>query len=470
MTQLVRDPAYPPLKAFLIETTGLAYYADKDAELADRIGRRLSRTGLQGCAAYLGLLRDGPAGEAELDALVAELTVGETYFFRHRELFDALRDVVLPDLIERSRHTRRLRIWSAGCATGPEPYSVAILLRRELGRRVAGWEVSILGTDINREFLARAREGRFEAWAFRSTPDDLKQACFSPSGKSYVIAPEYREGVSFQYHNLVKHPFPSLLNNLSGFDLILCRNVTIYFSPDVARRMISQFHQCLAEGGWLLVGHTEPNVEFFRAFRTVSAPGATLYQKGAGGQADQPHVSAPVKGPPRLTPDVPVPWSPPSVPEPALLTRKIASPPQAAPRAEEGPAPLDLTAVRLLADRGAWGEAARCCERLLERDRLNPGVHFYRALVLEQTGACAEAEQCLRRAIYLDRGFVLAHYHLGLFLQRRGDLSGAARAFENALRVLSRMEDGRTFEDGDGISVADLKQLAQTHLEVLRGT
>jgi chemotaxis protein methyltransferase CheR len=467
MTQLVRDPAYPLLKAFLIEATGLAYYADKDAELTDRIGRRLSEVGLRDCAAYLRLLKDDRDGEAELDALVAELTVGETYFFRHRELFDALRDLVLPGLIERNQGARRLRIWSAGCATGPEPYSIAILLRRELGHRVAGWEVSILGTDINREFLARAREGRFEEWAFRSTPDDLKQACFSPSGKSYVIAPEYREGVSFQYHNLVKHPFPSLVNNLSGFDLILCRNVTIYFSPDVARRMIAQFHQCLVEGGWLLVGHAEPNVELFRAFRTVSAPGATLYQR-LSGQA----IPADVPGAPAL--DALAAWTPPSLPAPDLLLKKNTpfsqTPVQKGDEGSVEAAAPDLTAARLLLDRGAWEEAARCCERLLERDRLSPGVHFYRALALEQAGAYAEAEESLRRAIYLDRGFVLAHYHLGLFLQGRGDLSGAARAFENALRVLSRMEDGRTFEDGDGVRVADLKQLAQTHLEALRGT
>jgi chemotaxis protein methyltransferase CheR len=134
-SRLIQDPAYGLLKGFVIESTGLAYYVDKDEDLAGRIERRMSKRRAQDCAAYLRLLKDGHDGEAELDALIAELTIGETYFLRHRELFDALRDLVLPDLIERNRHTRRLRIWSAGCATGPEPYSVAILLRRELGRQ-----------------------------------------------------------------------------------------------------------------------------------------------------------------------------------------------------------------------------------------------------------------------------------------------------------------------------------------------
>ena len=467
MMQLIRDPAYALLKEFLIEFTGLAYYADKDDDLAGRVERRMEKLRVRGCAAYLDLLRQGRTGEAELDALIAELTIGETYFFRHGELFDALRDSVLPDLIERNRHTRRLRIWSAGCAAGPEPYSVAILLRRELGRRVAGWEVSILGTDINREFLARAREGRFDDWALRSVPDDLKRSCFTRCGDAWVIAPEYREGVSFQYHNLVKHPFPSLLNNLAAFDLILCRNVTIYFSQETIRRTAERFHECLVDGGWLAVGHAEPNAEVFGLFRAVNLPGAVFYQKRPGeGIAPFPADA----------------WTPPSLPPVLDATGASALPapegwpfsrpfgPSAAgPKGDEGPpSPLTLEDVRRLADRGAYEQAVEGCEALLEKERLNPRFHFYRALALEQVGRHAETEQALRRAIYLDRGFVLAHYHLGLFLQRRGDGRGAGRSFENALRLLSRMDPARPFEDGDGIRVAELKALTEMHLEVLR--
>ncbi len=466
-SRLLRDPAYRALKDFVVESTGLAYYVDKDEDLADRIERRMSKRNVQDCAAYLCLLKDGHGEEAELDALITELTIGETHFFRHREQFDALRDVVLPDLIERNRHTRRVRIWSAGCATGAEPYSVAILLKRELAHLVAGWEVSILGTDINREFLTRAREGRFEEWAFRSTPEDLKLACFSRSGKSYIIAPEYREWVSFQYHNLVRHPFPSLLSNLSAFDLILCRNVTIYFAPDVIRRMIAQFHECLVDGGWLLVGHAEPNTELFWAFRTVNVPGAVLYQKdvgqaiNAGGFASGPTLETVAT------------WTPPSLPEPDLLLEKKVPCPQTIPRRGDGesaePTPSGLAAVRLLADQGRWEEAARRCEELLKTDRLNPAVHFYHALVLEQMGFHDETERSLQRAIYLDRTFVLAHYHLGLFLQRKGKAQGAARSFQNVLRLLSRMEDDRVFSDGDGITAVELRELSQIHLEVLKG-
>ena len=130
----------------------------------------MSARGLSDGHAYLDLLLDGASGEVELDGLITELTIGETFFFRHKEIFDALRDVVLPDVLRRNQQSRRLRIWSAGCSTGAEPYSVSILLKRELGKELAGWEVHIVGTDINRDFLARAREGRFDDWAERRLP------------------------------------------------------------------------------------------------------------------------------------------------------------------------------------------------------------------------------------------------------------------------------------------------------------
>ena len=147
---LVGDPFYTHLKEYVVESTGLTYYADKDADLARRVERRLSATGVRDCASYLEILRDPLRGAFEMDELIAEITIGETYFFRHPEHFDALRDQVLPDLILRNRGKRSLRIWCAGCADGPEPYSLAILLKREMAQEFLGWEVTILGTDINR--------------------------------------------------------------------------------------------------------------------------------------------------------------------------------------------------------------------------------------------------------------------------------------------------------------------------------
>jgi chemotaxis protein methyltransferase CheR len=458
---LLVDPAYPRLRAFVIRATGLAYYDDKDDDLAGRLGRRLGPAGVGDCAAYLALLGDPARGPEELDALITELTIGETFFFRHRELFDALRDVVLPERIAANQASRQLRVWSAGCATGAEPYSVAIVLRRDLGPRVAGWELTVLGTDINREFLARAREGLYEEWALRATPDAVRRDCFAREGAGWRLAPAYREGVSFQYHNLVAHPFPSLMNNLLAFDLILCRNVTIYFGPEIIRQIIGRFYDCLVPGGWLLVGHAEPNLQWFGAFRTVNVAGAVLYQKGPdAAPAPAPWAVPPLPAMP--PPETAVPPGPPWLPLPQ-------APAESAPAVRMAVEAPPLAAIRDHADRGRWHEAAALCQQALARDGLNAALHFYRALVLEQLGDHGAAEHALRRAIYLDRGFVLAHYYLGLHAQQRNHFAQAARAFRNALHLLTRINGDHVFADGDGLTAGELTRLTRMHLDILEG-
>lgn len=432
--RIISDPGYPGLKQHVIENTGLSYYADKDQDLAGRIARRLEARGVQDCTSYRRIL-----DEQEMDALIGELTIGETYFYRQPEHFEALRRIVFPDLIERNRSSRRLRIWSAGCATGAEPYSVALLLRLELADMILGWDITILGTDINREFLARASEARFDNWAFRAGPKDLKTRCFQPEGKRWVLRPENKAWVSFQRHNLVKDPCPW------QFDLILCRNVMIYFSPEVFGATVERLYDCLTEGGWLLVGHAELNAEAFKAFRTVSLSGVTLYQKSeplpAAAVEPLPAASAPVR-------------------PPAAKPRKIRL------RLKDR-AGVTMEEVRSLADRGQWQHAASRCRRLIERDSLNGAAYFILGLILEHTGSAEEAELALRRAIYLDRSFVLPHYHLGLLLQRNRDLKQAGRAFENVIEILKRRPGEEALEHGDGITAGQLKELARMHLELL---
>lgn len=445
---ILADPGYLELKERVIGHTGLAYYESKDQDLAGRILRRFTARGAKDCESYLKLLKSGTAGQQEMDALIAELTIGETYFFRQAEQFEALREMVLPDLIERRRASRCLRIWSAGCATGAEPYSVALVLARDLGHVLDGWDVGILGTDINRHFLTRAREARFDEWAFREGPEDLKTRHFLPEGKQWILRPEHKRGVSFQYHNLVADP--PLVRGTPPFDLILCRNVMIYFNAAVVRAIVGSLYDCLAEGGWLLVGHAEPGADVFRAFRHTASPG--VYQKIAGSR--EPVEAAPVclPAPPVVRSAPP----PPAAQKPPATMKK--------PAAVTG---LTVAEVRALADRGEFQAAQAGCRKLLETDGINPAVHFTLALILDHTGSSLEAERSLRRAIYLDRGFVLAHYHLGLAMQKNKDRAPARRAFENVLELLKGKPDQEALADGDGITAGELKEMARMHLELL---
>ena len=452
---LVSDPAFLRLKDYIIHATGLHYFQDKDSDLADRTAKRLSAIGVPDCAAYLERLQNGISGEKELDALITELTIGETYFFRHTEQFDALRDTILPQLIEKNRATRRLRIWSAGCSTGAEPYSLSILLRVNFAHLISGWDITIIGTDINKDFLSRAQSGIFEEWAFRTTPADIKSRCFSPVGKSWRIAPEFRENVSFQFHNLISQPCPSPIHNLFDFDLILCRNVAIYFSHDAFRELVMRLERCLVPEGWLLVGHSEPHMEIFRSFRTISVPGAILYQRSEG-QSIPPVWHAPplpaISWPDDVPSFIALPQNP--QPKPVLSI----------------PAPVEanvLDSVRALMASGEWASALARCAEILRGDTISTDAHFLNALILEHLGRHADSEQALRKVIFLDRNCMLAHYYLALRLQNDHDYRGAIRSFDNVLRLLSALDPARVFEDAEGLSAADLQQFAQTHLEVL---
>ncbi|EFH13504.1 CheR methyltransferase, SAM binding domain protein, partial [Pseudoroseomonas cervicalis ATCC 49957] len=276
------DVEFARLKAAVIARTGHFYYEDKDALLWERLRRRLRETGLPGPAAYLERLRDPARGEAEWAALEAEITIGETFFFRYAEQFAALQQTILPDILARRREERRLRAWSAGCASGAEPYSLGILLRRMLGEALPDWRLSLLGTDLNEAALAMARRGQYSRWALRSLPAEELERDFLPGadGRSWLLRPQHRALVRFERQNLLGLLDGTAPLEMDGFDLILCRNVLIYFHPEVVERLVRALAARLAEGGWLLLGHAEPNPVFAEFLEVVNLPGTVAYRRG----------------------------------------------------------------------------------------------------------------------------------------------------------------------------------------------
>ena len=240
VTSVLLDPSYAALKQLVLEQTGLQYFAEKDEDLAARLARRMTARNVRNCAEYLRLLNTDRLRGGEWDALISQVTIGETYFFWQSEHFDLLRSTILPDVIARNQDVRRLRIWSAGCATGAEPYSLALLLRLDFAEQLKGWDISILATDLNVEFLEQARTGKFREWALRQLPDSFRRCCFRAEGLFWELLPEYRSNVHFEYHNLADTaPYPGSMGE--PLDIIVCRNVMIYFSGDRIEASASDF-------------------------------------------------------------------------------------------------------------------------------------------------------------------------------------------------------------------------------------
>ena len=455
--ELLRSRAFGELKQYILEHTGLSYYAPRDEDLAARISRRLEARGVTDAAAYLQLLGRDPG---EVDCLVGELTIGETYFFRQAEHFELLRTTLIPEILNRKGLSRRLRIWSAGCATGAEPYSIAILLLTQFERELAGWNVSILATDINVDFLARAQEGLFGSWALRETPPEIQARCFRHEGRMWRLLPEFRRPVTFQYHNLMSDTHPSA--DALPFDLILCRNVLIYFSQETIRAVARKLFHYLDTGGKLLVGYAEPNQENFTMFQTVSTSNVTIYGKGDGHAI--PNTDWQVQRTSPLLPEWP---SFNFAPLPDVYS--IRSPRVPAPEADvvQKPIKMGVEDVRRLADRGNWKLARDAANQLVQTEPLNASAHFTLGLIMEEVGEHEAARESLRRAIYLDRGFALAHYHLGTLLQSSGDREAAIRSLQTTLRLVNRITPGEPLPHGDGITASELAGLATAHLELI---
>lgn len=271
--RLRRDPAFPALKDAVIALTGLGYWSDKEEMLSDLLAAVVERR-REPPAILLDRLRvelgRGPASEAVVDAV----TVGETSFFRYQAQFDALARVVMPEVLERNRMARRLAIWSAGCSNGAEPYSVSIMLRRQFGQQLAGWSVDILGTDISLGALAEAQAAEYGAWTIRDLAADIRQECFLPHGDRWSVRPRYRQGVRFARHNLVNQLPPG-----DYFDLVLCRNVLMYFSPPTRVRVAQLLRAAMPPGGWLVVGHAEVGAPVSDYFDALVLPECTLYRR-----------------------------------------------------------------------------------------------------------------------------------------------------------------------------------------------
>src|SRR5438477_1197374 len=221
-----------------------------------------------------------PLSKHQIEILASALTVGETYFFREKRSFEILSERVLPGLIAaRQENQRPLRIWSAGCCTGEEPYSIAIALDRTFPER-SQWRVTILGTDINPRFLEKAAAGVFSDWSFRNAPSWLKEEYFKPVGPHrFEILPRIKKLVTFEYLNLAEDPYPSLSNNTEAMDLIFCRNVLMYFSPAQAANFVRGFHRALVGSGWLFVSAVEASTEMFSQFVPECTGDAVTYRK-----------------------------------------------------------------------------------------------------------------------------------------------------------------------------------------------
>jgi|SRR5579864_477851 len=279
----LKDPAYLKIRDVIYQISGIYQPEEKLYLLASRCARRMSVVHAKSPSEYLDHLTIRANRDTELRLLLNEITIGETYMFRSPPQLDALRNVILPQLIEAKSAMgfKRLRLWSAGCSTGEEPYTLAMFLLEESARLLAGWTFDILATDLNDNSLAAARAGIYREYALRNTSEQLRKKYFKPHD-------EERLQVTDQIKSLIRFDRVNLNDDgkmtfLKGIDLIFCCNVLIYFDLSSKRKVVQHFYSNLLPGGYLFLGHAESLYQVDDRFQLVHFPGAIGYWKAPVG-------------------------------------------------------------------------------------------------------------------------------------------------------------------------------------------
>ncbi len=514
---LFDTPTYEQFRTLILERSGLHFPDKRRADLERGVAQAMAHSACADVQSYYQLLAGKPTDSPEWETLIGQVTVGETYFFRDRGQFEALRGHLLPELIAQKRQTvRQLRIWSAGCASGEEPYSLAILLR-ELLPDLSDWNITILATDINREALQKARRGLYGEWSFREAGwQNLRDRYFTRRGKEWEISSQVRQMVSFAYLNLREDPYPAIANNTVAFDLVLCRNVAIYFSAELVQYVVNRMYEALVDGGWLLVGYAEPSPATFASFEAHNFPGTILYRK-----SERPPRREPVPPPavaraaeiaPRREP-VPPPAvakaaeivPPCELARPAEVAEKAAEiAPRPAPPAPAPPAaaPPDLPAqARLLVDTGRtaealellyrlleqdpqcawacfmigkiransglWEEARRWCQQAVQLDPLLAEAHFLLSLIHSQENDREQALAAMKRVLYLERNAILGHFCLANLYLEGGKEARARKSLQNAAALLEKMPPEAAVPWSDGMTAGRLLYTVRQQLQEL---
>jgi chemotaxis protein methyltransferase CheR len=379
--------------------------------------------------------------------LAEALTVGETYFFRNREQLAAYTQVALPERMRANAGTQQLRILSAACATGEEPYTLAILAREAIVE--PGWKVAIRGVDINAASLRRAAVGRYTAWALRETSPERRRRWFVGAGRDMVVDESIRKQVRFDRRNLIVDD--AELWHASSYDIVFCRNVLMYFAPETARDVIARIERALVPGGYLFLGHAETLRGVSDGFDLCHTH-ETFYYQRAGKPKDQTAWPEAIARASERIRELEQASTPVSVEPPGDRWREAI----ALFEREE----LDA-AVQCLA--GSHARDAQLLRAVVHLQRGNlddveallaeppdAAAHYVLALADEVRGDLDGAFAHHTTATHLDPTFAMPHLQLGLLARRAGDRSAARRALGQALALLETEPSERIVLFGGG--------------------
>lgn len=484
------------LRDFLLQNLGLLYTERQEKDLYRKIESAASAFGYDDTNVFIEWLVLQHLSNSQTEKLAEFLTIGETYFLREKQAYDYLEFDYLPRLISerRKNNTKKLKIWSAGCASGEEPYTLAILLKRIIPD-IKHWDITILATDINPAFLAKARLGVYSKWSFRKAPKSFVDNNFSEINPGrFQIKSSVKSLVKFSYLNLVDDVFPSVETMTNNVDAIFCRNVMIYFSPEGIAQVGNKFYNCINSSGILITSPVEVSSMQRSKFKVSLHNGCHVFDKS--GVVPSIHDSiAQVRNTQSLSAKST--FSSEDVFEKlAQISRltaqsqeeekesKLVSEPEIGTndkyknalayykdhQLENAEAELKkllktkqdidedalLLLARIYAKIGQLEEANSICKRVLESGTVSPTAYYLQAVVFYELGKKAEAIRSAESVLFLDPNYALAHYLLACIRMTDTDKRFSDKHFDNLQKLLNNKGNDDFVDEIDQLTVGQL--------------
>lgn len=492
----LRDDQWSRLRSLLREWSGMECPENRKNDLRDATIKAARFAGVEEVESLLKRLAE-PSETVLRSVWISAYTIHETYFFRDAPQWRAIRHRALPERIQARRDSRTIKVWSAGCSSGEEAYTAAIILHELLPD--PSWTIRILGTDISSDVIDKARKGTYREWSFRQTPLHVREDNFEAvAGASWRILPDIARPVRFEILNLKTGTYPAPAMGLDDIDLILCRNVLIYFAREEMDEVIARLTDCLAPGGYLALGPAEPFPSSRLPLEPIVSDGASLYRKMSGARAvDRPAQDSPKPSirlqvfsepgstvepdrPPAapnrradsrpagraLFPDVPKTcstWTPTPPSDPIRPESSSPSTSAAPPNGEFARQAHDA------ADAGRWEEALAAAEAAIVADPLHAGSFYIKALALKELGRLDDSRDALRRCLFIEKQHWMGHLLAAGLWQREGYPERARSHLNAILTGLEALDPGAILPDTGGINVGRMRALAESQLKHLEG-
>ncbi|MDA3943372.1 MAG: hypothetical protein PF694_07515 [Bacteroidetes bacterium] len=472
---------------------GLNFTENQDSSLIKNLQNAATELGLSSdLSAIKSWLSKKSFTPEESNSLAKHLTIGETYFFREKAALKLFAEKIIPELINKSlREGKPIKIWSAGCSSGEEPYSLAILLK-EANLNQKNLNISILATDLNVNALNKASKGIYSAWSFRETTAEIKAKYFTQQNKHYLINKEIQDMVDFRQLNLATADFPSAKNHTDQIDVIFCRNVLMYFWPETAKTIAAKFYQALNPYGWLITSQVELIDEYFSVFCRENYANGIFYQKKEKPVALS--VNYIVQSALDAKPNRLAKLAKKQADRKVELKRKsrdssvsLSTTQKIKPKSDSRPSPMQLyksasyaaciescqeqlkmqhdnkqlrlLLVKSLANTGQLNQAAEEAEKLMKADAINPEFLNIFANILMELEEWEKAKIYLTKSLYINPDLLATHFNIGYVYQKLGKAKQAEKHFQNLLKDLETMEDDAVVSEMDNMTAGRLKEL-----------